>query len=156
MSSSRGLLFALLASLLGVLAMQTLLGSLSAQPSSSSSSQPPASCLFASPMVFQDMHDGDRKMVSLEGPVLVIQPYENGQTWEVRSQLDAEHCNATIDFRVPGKPSPPPSSLSGTIYVSRRVRGEGKGKNLVEFTDPTGKLAAPTMPLNTWVQITTL
>ena len=151
MSSSRGLLFALLASLLGVLAMQTLLGSLSAQPSSSS--QPSTSCLFASPVVFQDMHDGDRKLVSLEGPVLVIRPYENGQTWEVRSQLDVEHCNATIDFRVPGKPSPPPSSLSGTIYVSRRVRCEGKGKNLVEFTDPTGKLADPTMPLNTWVAL---
>ena len=76
------------------------------------------------------------------------------QNWEVRSVLDKTHWNATVDFRVKGKPSPPPVALLATIWVSSRANTDDEeAKDTIEFTDPSSTLAKPNIPLNTWVQL---
>jgi len=100
--------------------------------------------------IYADMHDGDKKQITVDGASLVIRPSGNKQTWVVESQLDYETCTATIDFNVPGKPGPPPVNLTASLVYS--ICSTGK-KTLIEFTDPSGTLAAKDFPLNTWVAI---
>lgn len=71
----------------------------------------------------------------------------NNQTWVVKAKLDSS-CNATIDFRVPGKPSPPPISLRGTLWELSRPH---EHRVAMAFSDPTGKIAPPSAELNMWV-----
>lgn len=104
--------------------------------------------------VFADMHDGDKKQVSVSSGTVTITPYGNNQTWVVAAPLNAD-CTASIDFDVPGKPSPPPVPL---LLVLQTLVTPG---NLVGstpaaacgFTDPTGTLAEPAFPLNYWIEI---
>lgn len=102
--------------------------------------------------IMSDMHDGDQKRSELSADGWVtITPYNNTQSWIVKAKWDAVHCNASIDFRVPGKPTPPPVPLTMTYY-----RGEGGAGQptlfTAVFTDPTGTLASSiTTPLNAWV-----
>ena len=56
---------------------------------------------------FADMHDGDQKTVAISGAAMTITPANNNETWVIAAELDPVWCNATIDFNVPGKPSPP-------------------------------------------------
>lgn len=108
-----------------------------------------ASCADDFSLVFSDMHDGDKKSVELAGTQLTIKPSGNNQTWSVVTTLDKETCAATVDFRVPGKPSPPPVSLQATVWT---MLSPSESKLVVEFTDPTGTLAPATKPLNAWIQ----
>ena len=75
-------------------------------------------------------------------------------SWIVHATIDPKFCNATVDFDVPGKPNPPPVSLTATIWTELHYMPKGSvEKNAIEFTDPSGKLASPSVPLNTWVQL---
>merc|ERR1711865_1133295 len=98
--------------------------------------------------VYADMHDGDKKEVTISGTSMTIKPSGNDQTWVVHTTLDPKSCSAIVDFNVPGKPSPPPVSLVATFWYSIHHR---EGKTEFDFADPTGKL--PAGPLNRWVQL---
>lgn len=102
-------------------------------------------------VVFADMHDGDKKEVTISGTSMTVKPSGNNQTWLVKAQLDPESCSATIDFNVAGKPSPPPVPLAATLWYT--VSATSKKREL-EFTDPSGTLAPRDTPLNAWVEIT--
>ena len=43
-------------------------------------------------IVFQDMHDGDKKTVREDGDQLVIEPYGNDEKWTVKAKLDKPNC----------------------------------------------------------------
>ena len=101
--------------------------------------------------ILQDMHDGDQKRSELSADgIVTITPYNNTQSWMVKAKWDPVHCNASIDFRVPGKPNPPPVPLTMTYY-----RGEGGvGQPTLftaVFTDPSGTLAPSRVPVNAWL-----
>merc|ERR1712146_541821 len=90
--------------------------------------------------VFADMHDGDRKRVRATGGKLTIEPHGNNQTWTVNAKLD-DDCVASIDFNVPGKPSPPPVKLAGQFWAMNTDK-QSQRKLAVEFTDPSGTIAS--------------
>jgi hypothetical protein len=98
-----------------------------------------------------DMHDGDEKKVTLVGSTLTIVPHHNNQSWRVVSTVD-DTCRATVDFRVPGKPDPPPVTFTASIYVILG-KGERVAKHAIEFSDPGGTLAPAGYPLNIWVAL---
>jgi hypothetical protein len=100
--------------------------------------------------VYADMHDGDKKEIIISGTSLTIKPNGNNQTWVVKSEVDTKSCSANINFDVPGKPSPPPVNLQAMLTSISSVTTT---KTEFEFTDPSGTLAAPIMPLNQWVEI---
>lgn len=102
--------------------------------------------------VYADMHDGDKKKVSISGTSITIEPFGNDQTWVIKGTLDAWSCSASLNFNVPGKPSPPPVNLTATFFYS--VRRPNSSFTEFEFTDPTGTLGAKDFPLNRWVQVT--
>merc|ERR1712060_768976 len=54
---------------------------------------------------------------------------------------------------VPGKPGHPPVPVLASLWFSV---SETEQKNEIEFTDPSGTLAAPTAPLNRWVELKSL
>lgn len=99
--------------------------------------------------IFQDQHDGDQKEVSIEkSNELIIRPYANTDTWEVRTGFDPSSCvAANVDFNVPGKPSPPPFNLTLTIFTLADEACTMKAAAV--FTTNTSS----TFPLNTWVEI---
>jgi hypothetical protein len=105
--------------------------------------------------VYADMHDGDKKEVTISGTSLIVKPYGNNQTWIAKSKVDARSCSVTLDFNVPGKPSPPPVALTATfLYTASSRASAGEGKTEFEFTDPSGTLAPVSYyPLNHWVEI---
>merc|ERR1712151_291694 len=89
-------------------------------------------------------------MGRISGTSLTIKPNGNNQTWIVKSEVDTKSCSANINFDVPGKPSPPPVNLQAMLTSISSVTTT---KTEFEFTDPSGTLAAPIMPLNQWVEI---
>eukprot|EP01079_Euglenida_sp_SAG-EU17-18_P008432 gene8432-1508_t len=112
-----------------------------------------ATCLGSSPVVLYDMHDGDMKQLSrmsARSMDFKITPYNNSETWSIQGTFD-EACQASIDFNVPGKPSPPPIPLQATLWSLTSAAASGTQIGL-EFTDPTGKLSPATKPLNFWFQ----
>ncbi len=109
-----------------------------------------ADCLgVMDPIVFFDMHDGDAKQITADGFALQIQPYNNSESWATYAYFD-DNCVASVNFSVPGKPNPPPTNLTMTMWLmeSTDIRRNKMG---FEFTDPTGQLAPPDQPLNFWV-----
>lgn len=107
-------------------------------------------------VVFADMHDGDQKSVSLAAQQLTIQPHANNQTWRVAEEVVVAPdggCTASIDFNVPGKPSPPPVNLRATFSLLKTKTVGGCGQRSIVFTDPSGTIAKPDFPLNTWIEI---
>jgi len=114
----------------------------------------PASCPIVPGdiLVFQDMHDGDQKQVTLKDGQLSILPYGNTQTWSTSATFDFRHCNASIDFNVPNKPSPPPINLTATFWS---LSSFGDSKLSVIFNDNTATLAPAATPLNAWIQTST-
>jgi len=107
--------------------------------------------------VFADMHDGDKKEVTISGSALTIKPSGNNQTWKVTATLDTDTCDALVDFDVPGKPNPPPVKLLMRFWSGiGDVEMSGREKATFEFTDPSGKLASPATPLNSWLAVDSL
>ena len=105
------------------------------------------SCLSDDLVVF-DMHDGDEKDLRTDrDEKLNITPYKNDQKWSVDSTFN-DQCIASVNFQVPGKPNPPPVSLSARVWGMASIGGADK--NVLEFTDPSGTLAPPIQPLNIW------
>jgi hypothetical protein len=100
-------------------------------------------------LLYADMHDGDKKALTVQGSKLQIKPSGNDETWVVDAVLDTDSCSAVIDFNVPGKPGPPPVNLTATFWYSQSAKGS---KSVLEFTDPTGTLAEGSFPLNHWVE----
>lgn len=97
--------------------------------------------------VMQDIHDGDQKKLevrALDGRY-TITPHGNAQNWKVSGYWSMAHCNASVDFNVQGKPAPPPVPLSLTYY-NNNVR-------FAVFTDPSGKIAPRTTPVNAWFAV---
>jgi len=105
--------------------------------------------------VFADMHDGEMKKVTIVGQDMLIEPYENEEKWAVITKIDTVHCNAIVDFNVAGKPNPPPVNLTATAWAMITAEPQ-REKASLEFTDPSGTLAPPDMPLNVWIMIKTL
>ena len=67
--------------------------------------------------------------------------------------MDPKNCTAIVDFNVPGKPNPPPVKLMATVWTQSLPQPKGTiEKYVIEWTDPSGKLALPKVPLNAWVQ----
>ena len=99
---------------------------------------------------FGDMHDGDKKSAAVAGSKLTITPYMNNETWTVEANWDSVHCNASVDFRVPGKPGPPPCPLTLQFYLGESGKDVDSALAAV-FFDPSGTL--PSGPLNAWIQI---
>ena len=102
--------------------------------------------------VFADMHDGDKKSITMDGESMTIEPYDNNETWVIHAPMDANYCNATIDFNVPGKPNPPPVNLTATFWLMV-LPSTSKHKIALEFTDPSGTLAPSDVPLNVWIMV---
>merc|ERR1719240_1074112 len=99
-----------------------------------------------------DMHDGDQKLISWdpENNNLLIQPHGNDQKWLVNTTEDAD-CTASIDFRVPGKPGPPPCALKG--HIASIIAMGQRRRSAIGFTDPSGQLNEdPDFPLNYWIE----
>ncbi|KAJ1448747.1 hypothetical protein M885DRAFT_538057 [Pelagophyceae sp. CCMP2097] len=112
---------------------------------------PAAPCLEAgATLYFADVHDGDQKKVVFDGTALTITPHGNAQQWVTVALLDPTFCNASVDFNVAGKPSPPPINITATVEV---LCSAGGNKAAIGFHDPTGTLAAPELPVNYWIQI---
>lgn len=105
------------------------------------------SCGDLSETAFADMHDGDIKIVTLEGTKVTVEPAAEGEDWVVEAALDPTSCTAPINFNVPGKPNPPSEVLLLTIWHMQRIH-ENEHKLTFEFKDSSGKL-----PLNHWVQL---
>ena len=103
--------------------------------------------------VMWDLHDGDQKQVRHTRLTLTIKPYANNETWVVNAPYDEARCDASIDFNVTGKPSPPPVPLLGKLWIMRSCnRDETLASRTLEFTDPTATIApSKTQPVNQWV-----
>lgn len=98
-------------------------------------------------VVVHDMHDGDEKELRTDNGALHITPYKNDQRWSVDAKFN-DKCIASVNFQVPGKPSPPPVPLAAQVWGMASIAGADK--NVLEFTDPSGTLASPIQPLNIW------
>lgn len=110
-----------------------------------------SSCPTTLHNVFADMHDGDKKEVTIDGSAITIKPSGNNQTWVVNANFDTTSCSAMIDFHVPGKPGFPPVPLLATFYEDV---GANEEHNSFEFTDPSGTIVADKdLPVNRWIQI---
>jgi len=111
--------------------------------------------------IVKDIHDGDMKNIWMSGSTLHIEPYGNNQTWIVKTEVQphGDGCTATVDFNVPGKPNPPPVSLTATFFTNEHLSPEGfelVARGQWEFTDPTGTLAPKGFPLNRFVDASTI
>lgn len=111
----------------------------------------PAACITSLKKVFSDMHDGDKKEVTVTGTHMTIKPSGNNQTWVVNAVVDPKSCSAVVDFNVPGKPNPPPVNLTATLMGAHSA--EMATEIELQFTDPTGTLADKDYPLNSWTVV---
>ena len=109
-------------------------------------------CGDFSHVAFADMHDGDIKVVTVEDDTMIIHPTQQGEHWTVKAEVDTDTCTAWVNFKVPGKPNPPPRTLMVTIWNMEKLHS-GDSKLVFEFTDPSGTLAPSGTPLNHWVQL---
>ena len=82
----------------------------------------------------------------------MIDPYNNTETWTISAPWNDVHCNASINFNVPGKPNPPPVPLTINYYLGAGGTGQPFLYEMV-FNDPSGTIAKPDMPLNTWILV---
>jgi len=106
------------------------------------------------PGIYADQHDGDQKKLSVSptGGAIAIEPHKNKQSWLVNASVDLTTCTASVDFRVPGKPNPPPVKLLANDFLAVAPM-RSPGRSVIVFTDPSGILASSDLPLNTWVQL---
>lgn len=117
---------------------------------------------------YQDEHDGDRKHINATAGTMTITPAVEVEqqpmtasagasaAWVVRVAANADGCpTGLVDFNVPGKPNPPPVPLRVRVYTLAQADGEPPPEHvwMLEFTDPSGTLGSPSVPLNVWRQI---
>jgi len=96
-----------------------------------------------------DIHDGDIKTVTTKNGInIIIKSFDDPAAWSITADLD-EDCSAMVDFNVPNKPNPPPVKLLATVWTMETRKGM---KHSIEFTDPSGTIAAPGVPLNVWIK----
>jgi len=100
-------------------------------------------------LVFQDMHDGDKKHVEIKGEAMTITPADSDAEWIVNTKFDQKSCSASVDFNVPGKDDHPPVPLLATYWMEYATKTDTR--QAFEFTDPSGTLADASMPLNRWI-----
>jgi hypothetical protein len=62
-----------------------------------------------------------------------------------------DNCSTMVDFNVPGKPNPPPVNLR--LKIGNLNYFDESMAPVAVFTDPSGTLASPTLPLNVWYGI---
>ena len=73
------------------------------------------SCLPTIPLILEDIHDGDQKLIkSVTWDTFTIQSYPNTTQWEVKGQWDI-NCEALINFNVPGKENPTKPTQDGYV-----------------------------------------
>lgn len=101
------------------------------------------------PTSFQDMHDGDVKIVSISRGVLTL-----GQPgiWNLTTTLDPKTCRATVDFSKTSKPAQPPVPLTVSVSVAS---SKGGGRSVImTWTDPSKTISpASWYPLNLWMDV---
>ena len=110
-------------------------------------------CSDGGPIVFKDMHDGDHKEVAIRNGEITITPHNSTETWKVvgAGPLDV-NCSTAIDFRVPGKPNPPPFELR--VQVGNYVPGTGHQWQLATLVFTTKMALWPYVePLNIWAGV---
>ena len=75
-------------------------------------------------------------------------------SWAAHAPLNRDDCSFIVDFNVPGKPNPPPVTFTATIWTQSHLlpNNTAEEKYMIEFTDPSGTLAPPSVLLNAWVQ----
>lgn len=72
----------------------------------------------------------------------------------VQVMMDPIFCNASVDFNAHGESKTQPSNLTMTVWRQSRYATTGIfTKNAIVFTDPSGTLASPVVPLKTWIQL---
>ena len=107
-------------------------------------------------LVVNDLHDGDAKLLRVTNPgdALTIVPHGNAQHWKVGPVKfdNNEDCVASINFNVPGKPSPPPVPLAAKVWGMTSIAGAPAlpDKSVLVWSDPSGTVAPRTTPLNVW------
>jgi len=103
---------------------------------------------------FQDLHDGDIKVVSVvEGThdPLVLRMGQPG-VWNLTAAVDPRTCKATIDFSKSAKPAFPPVPLLASVTVA--TGNDRRRRVVVTFTDPSKTLNPdPEYPLNIWESV---
>ena len=111
-----------------------------------------------------DIHDGDMKCVSTSAganPTVTITPYNSTtQKWVAKVAYNFTACQGMVDFRVPGKPNPPPVPLllSGAkieagdhaVFPGWDPSKGAPTKYAAVFTDPSGTIANPAKFVNIW------
>ena len=127
--------------------------------------------------VFSDIHDGDMKCLTVKNgtDTLTITPYKTPKdTWVVEFVFNFTSCQGLVDFRVPGKPNPPPVPLmfssasleagdhaafsSGTSPWTQPFPFPwfpsptgAPTQRVAVFSDPSGTIAHPSVLFNFWV-----
>lgn len=97
--------------------------------------------------VVDDMHDGDKKALKVSGNSLEITPSGNQQKWKVDAKFNSD-CVASVNFNVPGKPSPPPVPLNAKVWGMVAIAGGEK--DAILFSDPSSTIAPAKTTLNIW------
>jgi len=100
--------------------------------------------------VFADMHDGDKKAVTLDGTSMTIKPSGNDQVWTIEATLDPVTCSASVEFNVPGKDDHPPVPLTATLFMEYSAHTRHIA---FEFNDPSATIAPATSTLNRWIEL---
>jgi hypothetical protein len=103
---------------------------------------------WGKPEVFDDMHDGDMKAITVKSDDLTIEPYGNSQSWVIDSTFD-KNCVALVNFDVPGKPNPPPTPLEAAVWSLASAAGMEKPG--LFYTEPSENPPLGT-PLNVWLR----
>ena len=127
--------------------------------------------------VMSDIHDGDMKCLTVKAgtDTLTITPYKTPKhTWVVEFVFNFTSCQGLVDFRVPGKPNPPPVPLmfssasleagdhaafsSGTSPWTQPFPFPwfasptgAPTQRVAVFSDPSGTIADPSVLFNFWV-----
>ena len=111
--------------------------------------------------IVSDIHDGDYKCAffsqsSSDVSPVIFKPYNNKESWTVTTMFNTTSCQALVDFRVPGKPNPPPVPLLMTWSMAQIAPVLGAGPiNVLFFNDESGVLGPAWPPLNMWVTTNT-
>tara|TARA_E500000178_G_scaffold351606_1_gene413090 strand:+ start:314 stop:724 length:411 start_codon:yes stop_codon:yes gene_type:complete len=102
--------------------------------------------LSSNNLIFYDIHDGDYKLIKIKNYKYTILPYKNNQKWIITGNLN-QKLEGIIDFKVKGKPKPPPVNL---LLKIKKINN----KNIIIlFFDPSGTISPKNQPVNIWYNI---